>query len=120
MPACQVLIVLDHVEARFIFLWGCEFGDLSIFVLPKEKTTNVKNHLQELIGRIGLQDFELLLALPEAGECRYVEVDGGDVDPMDLLNGGGFWKELSCGDMLVPITISRVPLKSWRLNQKPT
>ena len=29
---------------------------------------NTLNHLKELIGRIGLQDFELLLALPEAGK----------------------------------------------------
>ena len=57
MPACQVLIVLDHVEARFIFFWVVNLGDLS----------TIKIHLQELIGRIGLQDFELLLALPEAG-----------------------------------------------------
>lgn len=49
----------------------------------------VLDHVEELIGRIGLQDFELLLALPE---------------------------ELSCGDMLVPITISRVPLKSLGLH----
>lgn len=48
----------------------------------------VLDHVEELIGRIGLPAFELVLALPEV---------------------------LSYGDMLVPITISRVPLKSLGL-----
>ena len=43
---------------HFFFLGG-DF----LVIFPPSKITD----LQELIGRIGLQDFELLLALPEAG-----------------------------------------------------
>ena len=43
------------------------------------------DHVEDLVKRFGLKSLELLLALPEV---------------------------LSCGDMLVPITMCRVPLKS--------